>query len=750
MALSNLFPWLASGSMDEAPWYCPALAGPAIVDGATLQMRLPSGDLSVQAPPAYLQELVTICDGTRPMTQMLAALPETIDRAKFAEFLAFLVESQAIVDGNLLTAQALHYGRQLSPFGESAPQAVYDSIPRRFAASGALAPSEDDEVVEDEPWMRAMNARVSSYTFDERQPVTTSQLSAWLWSLCGIVELTHPRIGADVPRRTVASAGALYTVEVLLLLQHSVGRYEPGLYRVRYPGPRRVALDRVGDNHAVLPRMFAQPWHMRHATGALFLTGDLPLAATKYRNRSVQYVLSEVGAALQNAALAATELGLGMAQLGCYHESAIEAAFGLEAKTILGTAVFGSAPTSEQLDLARTAPIFDFTWPATSGLRYEMPGHLACARLKRDTTTDFAWGVDADPGRSSTKAFAEAIERHGWQSPSALQSATAESLASACDVPTLTGYSAGQYADPAFPFSPFTPTREYWWASGVDIATGNPVHVPADLVYSRAGLVASGHASDKPLTWSTTSGCAAAASLEAGIERALLELVERDAFMRHWLAQRAGTMIAPGSIPGHLRTRIRLVEEAGCRVCLQWLPSSWGAVILASASHDELGFTTLGAAAAPDPEDALVRAISELESRVFVWLNGLAAIEPITPDAVRTPADHFVLYTQRNWYRHAETFLMAQASEPASFSALTSRMTTVSTTLACRMAERGLAPFFVDITPAQNAIDQGRTPLTVVRAFVPTLVPLTFGARLEPRASVDSVHPDASFPHPFP
>ncbi|WP_423199815.1 MULTISPECIES: YcaO-like family protein [unclassified Cupriavidus] len=750
MALSNRSPTLASVSSNEAPWYCPALAGPTIVDNETLEIRLPSGTLSVQAPPAYLQALVALCDGTRPTAQVLAELPETIDRDKFAEFLAFLTESEAIVDGNLLTAQALHFGRQLAPFGESAPQAVIDAISRRFAAAGALVPSEDDEVVEDAPWMRALNARISSYTFDERRPVTVRQLSAWLWSLCGIVELTHPRIGAQVPRRTVASAGALYTIEAWLVLQHQVGRYAPGLYRVRYPGPRRVALDKLGDRHDLLPRMFAQPWQTRYATGALILTGDVPLAATKYRNRSVQYLFSEAGAAFQNAGLAATELGLGMAQLGCYHESTIEAAFNPDAKTILGTAVFGTAPTQEQLGLARASPAFDFSWPATDALRYAMPGHLACARLKRDTAGDYAWGVDADPRRATTKALAETIERLGWQSPATLQLTTATSLGNVCDVSTLTGYSAGQYADPEFPFVPFAPTREYWWASGVDVASGNSVHVPADLVYSHAGLVASGHASNTPLTWSTTSGCAAATSLSVGIERALLELVERDAFMRHWLAQRAGTVVAPGSIPGHLRARVRLMEDAGCRVCLQWLPSPWGAVILATASHDEAGFTTLGAAAAPHPEEALERAICELESRIFVWLNGLATFEPITPDAVRTPTHHFVLYTQRNWYRHAEAFLMAQTGEPASFSALASQIATPLTALASRMAARGLAPFYVDITPSQNAIDQGRTPLRVVRAFIPTLVPLSFGSRLEPHGLVDHIHPDARFPHPFP
>jgi hypothetical protein len=48
------------------------------------------------------------------------------------------------------------------------------------------------------------------------------------------------------------------------------------------------------------------------------------------------------------------------------------------------------------------------------------------------------------------------------------------------------------------------------------------------------------------------------------------------------------------------------------------------------------------------------------------------------------------------------------------------------------LADRGLDVYFCDITPPMSSINQGRTPLFVVRAFVPGLVPIWFGYGVEP------------------
>lgn len=53
-----------------------------------------------------------------------------------------------------------------------------------------------------------------------------------------------------------------------------------------------------------------------------------------------------------------------------------------------------------------------------------------------------------------------------------------------------------------------------------------------------------------------------------------------------------------------------------------------------------------------------------------------------------------------------------------------------------------------DAAPEPHRI--GRVALTVVKAIVPSLVPISFGYGREPRAMVADCDPRSFFPHPFP
>ncbi len=71
------------------------------------------------------------------------------------------------------------------------------------------------------------------------------------------------------------------------------------------------------------------------------------------------------------------------------------------------------------------------------------------------------------------------------------------------------------------------------WVRGIELATGCPIHVPADLVWRRAP---SARVLQPPAALS--SGVAAGHTLQAATDRAILELIERDAAALWWLAGR--------------------------------------------------------------------------------------------------------------------------------------------------------------------------------------------------------------------
>lgn len=730
---------------------CPAVMGTAILTGRRLRIRHADGELSVTAPPAFLRAALDLCDGTRPVDAILSALPAAIDATRFAAFLADLLAAGALVDGNLLTAHALQYAWQAAPHGRSAPTQDTDRLSRHPRAHAAASAAGDLRIdtVDDAAWMAPLNKRISRYAFADTA-LPAGSLTGLLWALCGIVRTGHERLGSDVARRTLASAGALHRVHPYVALRRPVDGRAAGVYRVHYPGPRQVALERVGDA-ALLMRAFVQPWHVQTATGALFLAGDITVAATRYRNRAVQYLYTEAGAALHNGALAATALGLGYATLGCYDEAAVQALCGTGPQLILGSAVFGPLPNASVA--VATGPELEFSWidtglPANAATSAAAPSlHLARARLRHDAPDgDEAWGAAPDPDTAYRKASAEAIERLAWRTPAAPAEASARDLPGARDASAFIRYRTAQYRRPGFPFRPFSAAQCYHWARATHSDDGRPAWIPADLVYARPSLVAAGLADHPPLTYATTSGCAAGATLPDAVERALWELVERDAFMRHWLGQRPGTPLAESHLPATIRASLQRLRGLPCQVSLQRLDSPWAHVFIAWARDDARPFTTLGAAAGADPHEALAHALAELESRVLAWTLGHAPTIS-HPAAVRTPSDHVELYGVRRYYRRADALIQPQA--PA-VDWRKPMQRPQPGALAHRLAAAGLAPVIVDLTTPQCVLDHGTRPLHVVKAFVPSLVPLTFGVGLEPLGMVDAVHRHAKFPHPFP
>ncbi len=731
-----------------AAMMCPAVTGTAILAGRRLRIRHADGELSVTGPPAFLRAALDLCDGTRPVDAILAALPGAIDVDRFAAFLADLLAAGALVDGNLLTAHALQYAFQAAPHGRSAPPQDTDRISRRPRALPAANALRIDTVGE-APWMTTLTRRMSRYVFAEAG-MPPGSLAALLWALCGIAHTPHERLGAGVARRTIASAGALHLVQPYVALRRPVDGHMAGVYRVHYPGPSQVALERISDA-TLLVRAFVQPWHVQTATGVVFLAGDVAVAATRYRNRAVQYLYTEAGAALHNGSLAATALGLGYATLGCYDEEAVQSLCGTGQQLILGSAVFG--PQADAYRPTKRGPELEFSWIDTGLLTTEatratnLPLHLARARLRGSASDgDYSWGADPDPDIAYRKASAEAIERLAWNTPGTPQKACANDLPGALDPSSFILYHPAQYRRPGFPFRQFSLMQSYGWTRATHCADGRSAWIPADLVYARPSLVAAGHAVNPPLTYATTSGCAAGATQPEAVERALWELIERDAFMRHWLSQRPGAPLAEPSLPANIQARLQRLRALPCQLSIQRLDSDWAHVFIVWARDDTRHFTTLGAAAGADPQEALAHALAELESRVLAWTEGHASAIS-HPAAVRSPADHFELYGVKRYYRRADALFQTHA--PA-IDWRDLAQPPLRGTLADRLAADGLTPVIVDITTPQCVLDHGTRSLHVVKAFVPSLVPLSFGVGLEPLGMVDAVHRRAKFPHPFP
>ncbi|MFA4929702.1 MAG: YcaO-like family protein, partial [Patulibacter sp.] len=237
--------------------------------------------------------------------------------------------------------------------------------------------------------------------------------------------------------------------------------------------------------------------------------------------------------------------------------------------------------------------------------------------------------------------------------------------------------------------------------------------VPAETIF-----LSLPHAADPSVVipWSS-SGMAAHSDLESARERALAELVERDAFVWTWLQRVSRERVTTG-IPDAAASRRRTLARHGWTTTWVNLSLDSFPVILCGLTHERRGLV-LGAACAPDPGSALVRATTEAFALALRYPDD--GTPPPDPEEVRSPRDHLRLHLDPA-RRPEHGFLLAGADEVD----LRDVATAEGEDLGERLAALGHAPLTVDLTGPSSA------PFSVVRALAPGLLPLTFGWGNEP------------------
>ena len=156
----------------------------------------------------------------------------------------------------------------------------------------------------------------------------------------------------------------------------------------------------------------------------------------------------------------------------------------------------------------------------------------------------------------------------------------------------------------------------------------------------------------------------------------------------------------------------------------------------------------MGMAASDSFGRATEGALDETEARVYAWLHGH---QPTIdrPEQVSSTEHHFELYGLKRYFRRADRVLFPAQPATTTRWPRAGKPKTLDE-MVHRLSRAGHEAIAVDITPDAHCIDQGRTPLSVMKVLVPGLLPISFGYRKEPLGMVDRAHPGASFPHPFP
>lgn len=275
--------------------------------------------VTIEHATEQLQQLLPLCDGHRTIAEI--AESSGCSEKLTAELIQTLSARGIIED----CTRAYRLFHKYSSNGGSFFHRLSNDEVLEIMARQKWAPDiEGEESVKLEPTSLVLEGHIhkrrSSFPSVPAIKADFQAISSVVNAMCGIV-----REG----RRSVPSAGALGGVSVHLILRNECPPLHSGIWwydpekRVFQPLRREVSGSKDLFMRAELTDQL-----LENGAAILFISADLDGASSKYANRGYRYALLETGAVMQNAYLAAAELGVPIRAVGGFFDESVQSFLG--------------------------------------------------------------------------------------------------------------------------------------------------------------------------------------------------------------------------------------------------------------------------------------------------------------------------------------------------------------------------------------------------------------------------------------
>ncbi|MDD5084296.1 MAG: YcaO-like family protein [Candidatus Moranbacteria bacterium] len=700
---------------------CPIVCGAPLIGEYETVFSFAQELIHIQVPGLLMNCIIEACNGQRSLELVIDSLKEGWNHDTLIGFFRYLLEKGVLRDSSNLSGYIWPFVSNPSHFAKVVTDDQISEMVDQSCVRNRSLSSDQVFPVKNSIFRKLILNRRSKRVFSGNT-VAIENIICMLWAGYGIIADSYDEDGFD--RHSVPSAGALYPLRLSLVLFQSLdNELVSGVYDVSFLPDGSVGLTFFSSNLTLIYQSFADPLISRGAAGVVVVSGSFDITEAKYGNRAILYVPLEVGHVVQNIHLAAIDLGVATVEIGGFLEDSMrEALFSPKTYTPLITVVFGEQADTDSLD-ALLSTAFEVRWMPPKVGGYVLPFNMVFARLKNPPVGNEDWscGRSEDPFIAYAKAISETEEWASCGYPKGIIRSEIRSLRGAVLPSDLVAFHPDQYELSNFPFFAFDLRRVYEWKLAIDVVNGENRYVIADCIYFPYYPEYPRYAS------ANSSGAATYPTRDGAIERGVLELIERDAFMIVWLNRLVMPTIRVDTLPENIQYRIQKLEEAGFIIVIKDLTLDLTPVILVFAQSESLCYTTCSACSSFDIIEALERALMEVESAVYCRL-AFGSSEPILPEDVRMTQDHGKLYEQETFFRSAN-FLMesrflrklSEVGKGACFhwEALLERFT-----------EQGRIVLAVDLESIQACGDQ--LNLYRVKTFVTGLVPISFGYGEEP------------------
>jgi ribosomal protein S12 methylthiotransferase accessory factor len=325
--------------------------------------------------------------------------------------------------------------------------------------------------------------------------------------------------------------------------------------------------------------------------------------------------------------------------------------------------------------------------------------------------------------RALWAALGESFERYSASSfdASRFVRCAASSLPGPCVEPSdFILFSKQQYSQEGFPFVPPTAALELAWVLGINVTHDVETWVPANFVFLNGPPGAR-------LAQQYSTGLACGQSADHALRSGLCEVIERDAFMFHWLARRPPPRLSFAKLaklapPG----LARLVSTRCVDAFVFDLTTDLGVPVALTVLRDwERTAIAVGAAARPRAEEAISISLHEAFS-TLTWVHKMLVTNVRAPAAeeVKTFEDHVAHYLDP-MRQQALAFLLDQPESNHVMGSLedSPELQQQVSALVKASSQAGFDVLCVDVT-TDDLLALG---LSAARVLVPGLHPLSCG-----------------------
>lgn len=458
---------------------------------------------------------------------------------------------------------------------------------------------------------------------------------------------------------TVASGGGLYPLQFYVISLHT--ELPLGLYKYEIDSSKLSLVKKIEDVNKVFFYLQNQPV-VEHSSFLVIVCADLNIHAKKYANRGYRYTLMEAGSVVQNAYLKAAESARGVLAYGGFNDSKLKEFLSLGEDVFPLVALIFGGISKEATSTSHLSPYtlqtLINTFAKTNGIiknyavstvaykKEEILKYCASAAYESSKVTTGkkrsgnGFGTGYSKSDALVKAIAEAVERYYSGEFFFDKKASFRELKQAIRPEDF--WILNDKNIPSTKFADFHDDATYAWVRGRHLKKRKSTFILADQIFYPLNKNVLGY---QPVYKTNSSGVAADISKDRAGERALLELIERDAIALAWYAGHQIHRIDSSILPSYMQVTCRFWKERGFDVDFYDATVDSVPVILCIfINHSTHPFFVVGGGANYSFEKALEKSIEEAQYAMIAWRAGEK--RNVRKEEIQSPLDHGLYYAQ--------------------------------------------------------------------------------------------------------